>query len=646
MRARVSTTLAFVAAALISPLLSLPACAADLTEGIDEDVVAEMVTPEIQPVTATATRISRPLGAVPASVIVLDRARIEAASGQRLDDLLRSVPGFSLFRRQPSLMAHPTTQGATLRGIGATGASRALVLVDGIPVQDPFGGWVYWGRIPREIIERIEVVRGGGSSLWGSGAMSGVINVITRPPDGNRAVVSAEKGNRHTTNVETLGERAWSGAALRADGAYLDSGGEYLVAGGDRVPFDTRADSRELTLGMRTDWSLSPRWSASLDGRYFDEKRDNGTELGDNETDNFSAHAGIEGESAAGSGFRADVYGQLQEFESRFSSQDRTAGIELPSLDQFDVPSGSLGFGGRAWSEPAPGHIALIGMDYMFVDGHTDENFRYIDGEFTRRRKAGGREHTVGAYVQDIWRPLARLELTTGLRVDYWRSEDGERRETDLAAGADLVDQSLPAKDDVFVSPRVGALYQLYPALALRASAYRGFRAPTLNELYRPFRVRNDITEANADLDLERLTGAEVGFDAVSGRATLRRDGVLESRRRSDRQRHHRGWAGRRAALRLRPRRRRMQAAAKPRRDAHARARARWHVRADAAPRASRRLPLQRRGDPFGGLRRGARGQRHSTSARASSGGRSRLASARPTRRVPRDPLRRRSVRR
>jgi outer membrane receptor protein involved in Fe transport len=454
-------------------------------------------------------------------VIVLDGERIDNASGQRLDDLLRSIPGFSLFRRQPSLIAHPTTQGATLRGIGATGASRALVLVDGIPIQDPFGGWVYWGRIPRELIERIEVVRGGGSSLWGNAAMSGVINVITKPPDDDREVLRAEKGNRDTTNVETLASHAWTDAGVRADAAYLDSGGTYLVAGGDRVPFDTRADSREVTLGLRTDWRLSPRWLASLDGRYFDEKRDNGTELGDNETDNFAAHAGIEGESVGGSGFRADVYGQVQEFKSRFSSQDRTAGIELPSLDQFDVPSGSLGFGARAWTRPLARHIALVGVDYAFVDGHTNENFRYIDGTFTRRRKAGGREHVVGAYVQDIWRPLERLEVTTGLRADYWRSEDGERRETDLADGATLMDQSLPAKDEVFLSPRVGALLQLAPALALRASAYRGFRAPTLNELYRPFRVRNDITEANADLDLERLTGAEIGFDARSGPGTL-----------------------------------------------------------------------------------------------------------------------------
>lgn len=476
---------------------------------------------ETPTVKATATRILRPIGAVPASVVVIDGERLEGSASQRLDDLLRSVPGFSLFRRQSSLLAHPTTQGATLRGIGATGASRALVLVDGVPAQDPFGGWVYWGRIPRELVERIEVVRGGGSSLWGNGAMSGVINVITKAPRAGLTAIRAEKGNRDTTNVETLASRAWTRGAVRGDATYLDGGASYLVAGGDRVAFDTRADSRELSLGLRTDWSFSPRWSASLDGRYFDERRDNGTELSDNDTANFSMHGGIEGEVPSGAGFRADAYGQIQEFHSRFSSQDRDTGTELPSLDQYDVPAGSFGLGARGWHEVVENHLMLVGADYAFADGETNEDFRYIDGAFTRRRKAGGRQHTVGVYAQDVWRPLERFEITLGLRADYWRSEDGERRESDLVLGSEIVDSSLPARDDVFVSPRVGALVQATRTLALRASAYRGFRAPTLNELYRPFRVRNDITEANSDLDLERLTGAELGFDFDRRNGTL-----------------------------------------------------------------------------------------------------------------------------
>lgn len=476
---------------------------------------------ETPPVTVTAARLGRPLGSVPASVVVLDRARIDRSAAQRLDDVLRIVPGFQLFRRQSSLVAQPTTQGATLRGIGATGASRALVLVDGIPAQDPFGGWMYWGRVPVENVERVEVVRGGGSSLWGSGAMSGVINIITRSPRADTVRVTAEGGNRETRNAAVALADAWRTVAAQVDASYYDSGGYYLVSSGERVAFDTRADSRELNLGTRADWTLSPLVSASFSARYFDERRDNGTELTGNSTDHFSAQAGVEGESRRGDGFRADVYGQLQGFDSTFSSQDRAAGIELPSLDQFDVPSGSVGASASWWRKMSGEHLLLIGGDYAMAKGDTHESFRYVDGAFTRRRKAGGREHTLGVYAQDIWRPAARLELTAGLRLDYWRSEDGHRRERDIPANAELVDESFSPRDEVFASPRLGARFEASPSVVVRASAYRGFRVPTLNELYRPFRVRNDITEANADLDMEKLTGADLGVDLRFARGVL-----------------------------------------------------------------------------------------------------------------------------
>jgi outer membrane receptor protein involved in Fe transport len=261
--------------------------------------------------------------------------------------------------------------------------------------------------------------------------------------------------------------------------------------------------------------------SATFGARYFDERRDNGTELTYNDTENFSAHAGIEGGTSRRDGFRADVFGQIQGFDSTFSSQDRAAGIELPSLDQFDVPSGSIGASARWWREASAGHLLLVGGDYSMAEGDTHEDFRYLDGGFTRRRKAGGREHLLGFYVQDIWRLAPRLELTAGVRVDYWRSEDGRRRERDMTSGAETVDQSFSSREEVLASPRLGMLFEASSLLALRASAYRGFRAPTLNELYRPFRVRNDITEANADLDMERLTGADVGFDLRFARGTL-----------------------------------------------------------------------------------------------------------------------------
>src|SRR5512144_175891 len=148
----------------------------------------------LEPVVVTATRTEQPVGEAPASVTVLSRDDIRQGAGQSLDDLLRQVPGFSLFRRSSSLVSHPTTQGVSLRGIGPSGASRALVLYDGVPINDPFGGWVQWLRIPPLGIEQIEVMRGGGSALWGNGALGGVLHVLSRRPTENSLTFDANIG--------------------------------------------------------------------------------------------------------------------------------------------------------------------------------------------------------------------------------------------------------------------------------------------------------------------------------------------------------------------------------------------------------------------------------------------------------------------
>ncbi len=158
----------------------------------------------LEPVVVTATRAEQPIGEAPASVTVLSREDIRQGAGQSLDDLLRQVPGFSLFRRSSSLVSHPTTQGVSLRGIGPSGASRALVLLDGVPVNDPFGGWVYWDRIPLQSVEQVEVVRGGGASLWGNYALSGVINIITRRPTERAAYFEGSYGTNDTHNASRV----------------------------------------------------------------------------------------------------------------------------------------------------------------------------------------------------------------------------------------------------------------------------------------------------------------------------------------------------------------------------------------------------------------------------------------------------------
>src|SRR3989475_4130970 len=190
----------------------------------------------LEPVVVTVTRIEQKAGEAPASVTVLTRDDIRLSPSQTLDDLLRQVPGFSLFRRSSSLVTHPTTQGLSLRGIGPSGTSRALVLVDGVPVNDAFGGWVYWDRIPLQSIEQIEVVRGGGSSVWGNYALGGVVHVLTRRPTERAVLFDASYGTNETMNFDLLLQDVEGPFRISLEGNYFSTGGSDVVKKSRRGP--------------------------------------------------------------------------------------------------------------------------------------------------------------------------------------------------------------------------------------------------------------------------------------------------------------------------------------------------------------------------------------------------------------------------
>src|SRR5438132_1038149 len=196
-------------------------------------------------ITVTAARTTERLADTPASVVILNRQAIAASASPALDDTLRQVPGFTLFRRAGSRTANPTTQGASLRGLGGSGTSRALVLDDGIPLNDPFGGWIFWGRVPRAAVERVEVVRGGASDVYGSGAMSGVVQFIRRRDD---AALDVQAGSERTGDASLFvpfGRDEWNGS-IAAD--FYTTDGYVIVAPNQRGAVDRNTSSRHLAI--------------------------------------------------------------------------------------------------------------------------------------------------------------------------------------------------------------------------------------------------------------------------------------------------------------------------------------------------------------------------------------------------------------
>ncbi len=462
----------------------------------------------VDPVVVTATRLEQKIGDVPASVTVLGRKDVSQSPYQTVDDLLRQVPGFSLFRRSSSVVSHPTTQGVSLRGIGPSGTSRALVLLDGVPINDPFGGWVYWDKIPLQSIEQIEVVRGGGSSVWGNYALSGVINIITRRPTERAAFFDGSYGNQNTLNLDLLVTEAQGPFRLSLEGSHFDTDGYPVVSASRRGRIDIDAYSKHDTFNGRTELVLSRDLSVFLRGSYYDEGRGNGTPLQFNTTQSGSIAGGGQLRTPDGSEWSFTVFADFQQFHSTFSAQAADRNSETLALDQ-KVPTTGVG-SGLQWSRRFGSHLLLAGTDFRWVEGETDERV-FNAGAFLRNRVAGGQQILAGLFVQDVYTPIPQLELVGGARLDYWQAFQGFRRDTPPPAGVPP-SQSFADQDETAVSPRVAALWHITPTTDLRASAYQGFRVPTINELYRVFRVRSDVTVANAGLKPERLTGGELGW--------------------------------------------------------------------------------------------------------------------------------------
>ncbi len=464
------------------------------------------------------------------SVTILDRAELERAPALRLDDILRdAVPGFGLFRRSSSRVANPTTQGVSLRNIGPNGAGRALVLLDGIPQNDPFGGWVYWSRLPAAAIERVEVTQGGGAGLFGNAALGGTIALFSRSLRRDALLAEGSGGSAGTYEFSLAGQKSFPvpnadrGAGLAVFGRVdrFSTDGYPTVRGDRRGPVDIDASSEAELAEGGLQWNLDANTALTLKASGFREDRGNGTPGTNNATRAADFSAALLGSLPGPSGveYQVQLYGQLRDFRSTFTAVDAARATETPSLDQFSVPAQAAG-GSATVSLPIFGgaHRLLAGVDARWVEGETRERFRFVAGEFTRGREAGGRQIFTGIFAEDTWRPAAGTAVTLAGRLDRYANENGRRVETDLfatgSAPATLRDDRFPDRDGWVANGRLGVTQALWQeTVRLRGALYTGFRVPTLNELYRPFRVRNDITEANPALKPERLYGAELGLE-------------------------------------------------------------------------------------------------------------------------------------
>ncbi len=474
----------------------------------------------------SASRTAEPPAHVPFSVVAFSGAQLRTTPAATLDGALRSVPGFSLFRRSDSFSANPTAQGVSLRGLGPSGASRSLVLLDGVPLNDPFGGWVTWSKVPRELLTGAELVRGGGATAGGNAALGGVIQLLTTPvadnpaggqPSGRIAVLA---GDFSTRSVELGVTQPIGPGTLQFMGRNFATDGFSLVAPEDRGPVDAAAWSRHRWGSARWIQPVGERARLTITGRTFAEKRGNGTAYQRNSSEETFGSVVLEVAPQGGFAWTALAYAQDQTFHSTFSSVNATRTLETPASDQFAVPASALG---AAWTGTWTRDDARTsaGVDLRRVRGETRENFTFSAGDFTRQRIAGGAQEFAGLFGLHERLGAPGWRVTLGARLDAWRETGGHRHEAERATGTVLRDDHYADRDGLGFSPGAGLVWTPTKAWRVRAAAQQSFRRPTLNELHRPFRVGNIITEANAALRTERVTSAELGADHTCGTVTL-----------------------------------------------------------------------------------------------------------------------------
>jgi vitamin B12 transporter len=463
-------------------------------------------------IVVTGEGLSHVAGDAAYDVVTIDRVRLTSTASGRLEDVLRDVAGFGQFRRSDSRSAHPTSQGATLRGLGGNASSRALIVLDGVPQIDPFGGWVTFTAFDPARLAAIHVTRGGGSGIYGPGALAGTIEIDSAGPEMLRPVtMSVAYGSRNSIDADALLSSSAGAGFASVSASYQRGDGFIPIVASQRGPIDQRAAYRQGSINARAVFPVGSTTELQANMLLLRDERSRGLPGTDNNSTGADASLRLVGRGAWG--FEALTYLQLRKFNSGFASAAAGRTTANQTLDQFNVPA--TGIGGRfELRPPLPGNLELrIGGDGRYTEGETDEYFTYVAGQPTRQREAGGRTTTAGAFADLSWPLDDKWILTAGGRIDRWWISDGRLRERTLATGAFVTNTDYADRSGTETTARGGIAWRPARHWHLRTAAYLGWRLPTLNELYRPFRAGADATAANPALKPERLKGVDGGID-------------------------------------------------------------------------------------------------------------------------------------
>jgi outer membrane receptor protein involved in Fe transport len=482
--------------------------------------IAASTTVRLQPAAdaeeVTVTAYRAPLGDLesPATTRVLSEETLATTAGITLDDQLRQLPGVELFRRSPSLVANPTSQGISLRGLGSTSASRTLVTEDDVPLNDPLGGWIHWQEQPQLSIRDIELVRGGASDLYGSSAIGGVINIVPVRPSSNSAALTSTYGSEETYDSSALAQSKLGLWGLLGSAGILGTDGYIQESPDQRGPIDQASNVHSQNALVFVDRTFGPlRPFARLSG--FNDLRHNGTPYQFNATRLFRYATGADWSAPRSGALALRLYGSDERYRQTFSSISNSPTAEDPTCTYrcsenptrySYVPDNELGAAAH-WSQP-------LGAGLFLLAGADSRDVRIWDMEQTYGSSAAltnlhDHQRDTGAYAE-LMTAVRSWTMIASARVDWYGNFDGHTVKWNGSTWVPSATQP-PQQSQALFDPRVGFSRKLGEHWALSASGFRAFREPTPNELYRSTQVGDELTLPNNSLLSERATGWEAG---------------------------------------------------------------------------------------------------------------------------------------
>ena len=474
------------------------------------DIALEQGSLMLSGVVTTATRTPTLADQVATTLNVLTPREIETSPARESQDLLREIPGVELPRT--SSLVGGTAQIVSIRGVDE---GRTAVTFDGFPINDAWGEWIDWGRVPKGMLDRVEVVEGGTSSLYGNGAMGGMISFFSRPLAPGAANMLIEGGSRDMRHgYASAGLPVYGALTAMVSGDYQEGGGYNMIDPSKRGSIDMPSSIIQRNAYARLNYAPSSSFDAFVGGHMFGDNRNIGTPLGYQTRDQGDVDGGLDYGTYAGGLLSLRTWNGKQEEHQRATTIRAGGRIAEDSSVVANIPSHDWG-ASAMWTRNAWLHLESfsLGGDYRHMQGNYDE----VDfstacpgvncGTVTRRVLSGGDQALSGVFAQAIAAPFTPLRLELSARVDQWNNNDGHS--IDAAAG----EQTYADRSKTAFSPRIGARYQLLSSLSFHGAVYKAFRAPNLAELYRKQISATSITIPNPNLSPETALGREIGLD-------------------------------------------------------------------------------------------------------------------------------------